>query len=239
MNRVCRQVAALGFATGMMLHLRWIPSEPNPSDLPSRAQDVKAFDLRQGLRDLQVNYDSKERKGETGWRKSAIISHCGHAKCQRAQTEPLGADKEAPPHPSAGASECHQGGEDTSSKGREGAVERAKLHGERPGLATAGQKSFLKVKAGGGSTQVLCEGLDGVEGLGSHSSPQHRVQTGSRQCSGEQAERDALRRPRHRRCHDPACGGQISSTGHRQDGEVGEVNRCPDRVSQVRPSTEA
>ena len=43
MNRICRQVAALQFATGMMLHLRWIPSELNPADLPSRARSTTFF----------------------------------------------------------------------------------------------------------------------------------------------------------------------------------------------------
>ena len=36
LRRVCSQIAALSFATGIQLCLRWIPSEWNPADNPSR-----------------------------------------------------------------------------------------------------------------------------------------------------------------------------------------------------------
>jgi len=59
----------------MFLHLRWAPSELNPADLPSQAQDVKLFDLQKGLRELQEQHASKIKGGESGWRRAAIKFH--------------------------------------------------------------------------------------------------------------------------------------------------------------------
>ena len=38
MLRVCRSVGALALATGTSLHVRWMPSEMNPADGPSRGE---------------------------------------------------------------------------------------------------------------------------------------------------------------------------------------------------------
>ena len=40
LNRVCRQVGALSLACGFQLHYRWVASELNPADAPSRGRPV-------------------------------------------------------------------------------------------------------------------------------------------------------------------------------------------------------
>ena len=73
MNRICRQMAALEFATGMHLHTRWIASELNPADGPSRAQDLKGFSVTKGLEDLLGKHALEESvKRTSGWRRSAV-----------------------------------------------------------------------------------------------------------------------------------------------------------------------
>ncbi|CAE7345253.1 Usp7, partial [Symbiodinium microadriaticum] len=44
-----QQLAALEFATGAQLVPRWVPSEVNPADPPSRARSVESFDLAAGV----------------------------------------------------------------------------------------------------------------------------------------------------------------------------------------------
>ena len=78
MNRVCRQVAALELATGMHVHTRWLPSELNPADLPSRAQAIGDFSLEEGLDKFRENHAEASRKGRSrGWRTSALQFHQG------------------------------------------------------------------------------------------------------------------------------------------------------------------
>jgi hypothetical protein len=67
----------------MLLHVRWAPSELNPADLPSQAQDVKLFDLQKGLRELQEQHASKIKDGESGWRRAAIKFHSASQRWNR------------------------------------------------------------------------------------------------------------------------------------------------------------
>eukprot|EP00438_Fugacium_kawagutii_P010865 Skav216249 [mRNA] locus=scaffold20:133295:138540:- [translate_table: standard] len=47
MNRVCRQVASVLLATGLRISVRWIPSELNPADRPSRGRPWEPFDVQE------------------------------------------------------------------------------------------------------------------------------------------------------------------------------------------------
>ena len=48
MNRICRQLAALEFATGAQLVPRWVPSEVNPADPPSKPPAQRCVLLGRG-----------------------------------------------------------------------------------------------------------------------------------------------------------------------------------------------
>lgn len=78
MTRICRQVAAVEFMTGMHIHLRWIPSELNPADLPSRAQSVASFNLRDGLWKFLEGYVAEGSEKAAGWRSSAARFYLRH-----------------------------------------------------------------------------------------------------------------------------------------------------------------
>ena len=68
MMRVCRQVAALAFASGIDLHYRWLASEINPADGPSRGRPLN-FSFEDGLGELLSNVAA--RNSSQSWRVSA------------------------------------------------------------------------------------------------------------------------------------------------------------------------
>ena len=94
-NRICRQVAALQFMTGFEIRTRWIPSELNPGDPPSRARDLKEFDVHQGLESLVADVAQVKHRETASWRVAAAQWHqskqrgCGgqHSTKQREFSE--------------------------------------------------------------------------------------------------------------------------------------------------------
>lgn len=74
-NRICRQVAALQFMTGFEIRTRWIPSELNPGDPPSRARDLKEFDVHQGLESLVADVAQVKHRETASWRVAAAQWH--------------------------------------------------------------------------------------------------------------------------------------------------------------------
>ena len=70
-NRICRQLAALQFVTGFEIRPRWIASELNPGDAPSRAQDLSSFNLDEGVDKLISDVAEKDRQKGSSWRISA------------------------------------------------------------------------------------------------------------------------------------------------------------------------
>ena len=73
MNRVCRQHAALMFATGMFFSLRWVPSELNPADRPSRGKPLGDFDAVIAAKQWAQFHAEKGLKTSTkSWRDRAF-----------------------------------------------------------------------------------------------------------------------------------------------------------------------
>lgn len=68
MNRVCRQIAALSLSCGLQLHYRWVASELNPADSPSRNRPVD-FDFHDCLSKLVA---SNVATGGQAWRRQAL-----------------------------------------------------------------------------------------------------------------------------------------------------------------------
>lgn len=76
MNRICRQIAAIELMSGMQLIVRWIPSEVNPADLPSRSQALESFDVKAAVKKLVENHAGERiRRPGTSWRRSAVHSY--------------------------------------------------------------------------------------------------------------------------------------------------------------------
>ena len=76
-NRICRQLAALQFMTGYELRVRWIASELNPGDPPSRAQKLTTFDLDAGLAKLISDVAEKNANRNSSWRRAAAEFYSG------------------------------------------------------------------------------------------------------------------------------------------------------------------
>lgn len=68
LNRICRQAGALLLATGMRMSCRWIPSEINPADGPSRGKPWKFFDARAVAREWTDNVAPSKPLRSQGWR---------------------------------------------------------------------------------------------------------------------------------------------------------------------------
>ena len=71
MNRVCRQLSALLFATGMRFAVRWVPSELNPADAPSRGKPLESFDAALAARQWLIDAETGAQ-GRQGWRGRAF-----------------------------------------------------------------------------------------------------------------------------------------------------------------------
>ena len=115
MNRVCRQHAALMFATGMYFGLRWVPSELNPADRPSRGKALGDFDAVTAAREWAEQHADKDLKGCTqSWRERAFdaleslildsdAEHAvrKHSHPQQATSGASQSQEQSAPHPQA------------------------------------------------------------------------------------------------------------------------------------------
>lgn len=237
MNRICRQVAALCLATGMTAHLRWIPSELNPADLPSRAQKLHGFNVAQGLRELQDNYVEKGKGGQSGWRRSALEFHCGAPECERASTRGRSQCEKEAEDPLVGAGERSQRGQGHGQEGTEGCGAREAAWPE-PRLGLARPTDLLGDKVSGACpSEVICQGMDGSQGVCQGKRAESGFERGVRPRGGEQDELHVLRRVRRGRCDDHDGGGEVPSSGHPQDGGIAEIYGGLDWVSEARSTT--
>ena len=233
MNKICRQVAALCLATGMTAHLRWIPSELNPADLPSRAQKLQGFSVAQGLQELQQNYVEKGKGGQSGWRRSAVQFHCGLEKCQRDWQELQAKEKD----PLVGAGECPQGGKSACQESPEGCRE-GEVAWTKSGLGDGGPKDLLGDKVSGGcSAEVLRQGMEGGERVCQSQRPEPGFEgrVGSR--GGEQDELHVLRWLRRGRCDDHDGRGEVPSVGHPKDSCTATSYGGLDGLQEARSSS--
>lgn len=72
MNRVCRQVGAILLATGMRVSCRWILSEMNPADGPSRGKPWQFFDARKTASQWIDHAEEGKPFSKHGWRTEAF-----------------------------------------------------------------------------------------------------------------------------------------------------------------------
>lgn len=236
MNRVCRQVAALCLATGMTIHVRWIPSELNPADLPSRAQKVEDFKVEQGLRELQDNYVEKGKGGQSGWRRTAIEFHCHLAQRERASSRGAGPEAQAQ-DPLVGAGQCTQGGQGHGQKSTEGSRER-KTAWPEPRSGHERPEDLLGDKVCWPSpAEVLRQGMVGGQRVCEGQRLEHGIQRGARSCGGEQDELHVLRWLRRGRCDDHDGCSEVPSAGHSKDSGLGTLSSGLDRLSEARSTT--
>ena len=237
MNRICRQVAAVELATGMHVHLRWIPSELNPADLPSRARPISEFSLEDGLEKFRKNHAEKAGlRRSSGWRTSALHhrerwgrDEMGLWSLQRGQ------DHGAP------------AGDGTSSGGRtSGSAAAAKGQGETefvwpgPRPDRQGQEDVPGAKiSGSGPREELPEGLQGLHGVGRGQFPQPEGVGQSRQCGGQPDQPPLFRGKRPSRCHDFGGGSEVLSQRCQQGDDPPEDHECAQGIQEVGTSSRA
>ena len=219
MNRICRQVAALEFITGMQLSVRWVPSEVNPADQPSRAQDLKGFNLKAGVQKLREGHVEKAgRVHKSHWRESAL----------------QGYEKEL------GLSPRSQVGFARSSRGEGGQGQDESPEGESPTPSTSSrevpkfgdrrrQDLFGDQVHHSGSGEKLCQGVPKLLCLG---------QGEPHQCHhGGEDRSDVLRWPRPSRWSNVDGIGEVLPAGRGQAGAVGEVLQCNEGFQEAGASS--
>ena len=227
MNRVCRQIAALEFITGMQLSVRWIPSEVNPADQPSRAQDLKGFSLKSGVQKLREGHVEKTgRVDKSHWRKSALQWYEKELGLTPSQ-----------PHASPG---CPEGrgrqsqGQPTAGEGSASTTSSRRL----PGVDDRGEQDLsgdqVHHKCSG---EELCEGVSELLPMGSGMQPRphNSRESGSSNC--QPIDSDVLRWARSsRRSNSDGCR-EILSSRCGQVGTVGEVLQCNEGIQETGTGT--
>lgn len=146
LNRVCRQLAAILLATNMFVSLRWLPSELNPADLPSRARDIGQFSLKAATREFLANVVEGGGKASSGWRQSAYSFHKEDPRVRgwtRSWKTPEGSR--------LGVKQRHSRRRSPWILMRKACrtAERARLHGNYVGVVAMAEKSFLEKQSVG------------------------------------------------------------------------------------------
>ena len=227
MNRICRQIAALEFITGMQLSVRWVPSEVNPADQPSRAQDLKGFNLKAGVQKLREGHVEKAgRVHKSHWRESALQWY----------------EKEL------GLSPRGQVGFVGSSRGEGGQGQDESPEGESPSPSTSSrevpkfgdrrrQDLFGDQVHHSGSGEKLCQGVPKLLCLGQGEPHQCHHGGEDRSGIGQSPDPDVLRRPRPSRWCNVDGIGEVLPAGRGQVGAVGEVLQCNEGIQEAGTSS--
>lgn len=235
MNRICRQVAALELITGMHVHLRWLPSELNPADLPSRAHPIGDFSLDEGLGKFRAAHAQAEGGGGSkGWRRSAFNFHeewgrdeMGLWRVRRAQ------DGGPPPREGTGVGGGQGVNDAAEESSRETGPARQESGGDVPGQEDpAGQTCS---RGDQGEELPPCMGQDEVMGGRQPPLPAHHRQVGP--CPGQSYQPDVLRRDGSGRCGDPGGCGQVLPGGCDEAHKPAANHRGHERVSEARASS--
>ena len=213
MNRICRQLAALEFATGAQLVPRWVPSEVNPADPPSRARSVESFDLAAGVCKILEEDAAQAKSGQLAcsWRASAAQSYRLHQGCgdssreeaKRAEQPQLGAETQRTP----------------------GHFEKADAWGGA-GAGCQLDKDFLGTSERDSCQRaIVCAGLGQPCVVGEEQSQGHELCHGLGRSSDREAQRDVFRRARLGRRNDSPSRCEIFQTGC-QGAEADQGQRC-------------
>lgn len=218
MNRVCRQVGAILLATGMRVSCRWIPSEMNPADGPSRGKPWQFFARKTASQWIDHAEEGKPFS-KHGWRTEAF----------KGLVRDL--DGRSPSQPS--------GEEEASEEGRKGEHEngaRADVQLQPAGLGCNlrpdlfGEK--VSVSSSGG---LLQEGMgtfrDGLSG----GAPAH-YDSDAVGCQGHHpCEHVVWRGTQHRRCAHLPSQHQVHSDRCQADEGPSSCLPCSPGFSKVGP----
>ena len=231
MNRICRQVAALELATGMHVHTRWLPSELNPADLPSRAQAIGDFSLEEGLNKFRENHAEAARKGRSrGWRTSALQFHQGWCRNEvgtwSLRREEFG---RSPPGDGAGTggrqSDCHETTKSSRASSPAWKQSRSNGHGQEdlPGTSFSGCSQGKELR----------EVLPDVQALVSGERPQAQEAGGTGSRSGQLPQLHVLRGQGPGGWHHSGCGSEVLQGEHQQGDDSPEDHGSIERVPEV------
>ena len=199
MNRVCRQIAAIELITGMQIHLRWIPSELNPADFPSRAQSVKLFDLNEGLQKfLESHAASAQQEKSRGWRASAARFY---RQCRRCGDECNGPGKFFGNQPPGGGL-CDAGGQGEAEEESEGSSKASTSWSRSRSTSKGGQDLPGAAGREWKPRAELRQGLPCFPELEPPEEDSMRPAGGPGSCCHQHAQLHVLSRTRSSRCSD-------------------------------------
>ncbi len=221
MNRICRQVAAVELMTGMQLSLRWIPSELNPADFPSRAREVQEFSLDKAFSKFEESYASpSSRAHSSSWRRNAVQFHRvwrnQEEACSRPRVE--------------GGPTSRQDGDPALRESRE----KGEVVRQVPWSRHKGQEELLGKEGGFNSPrEELRESMDGLQKLGSVRTFANPVLRRSRLGPDKQDQPDVLRGMGSGRCYHVGGCDKVLQGGHHQGHDSDEDHRGHERVPEV------
>ena len=202
-NRICCQVGALSLACGFDLHFRWIASELNPADNPSRRQHCSNFNPSLGVEKLLAQDAPSKRSAGASWRYQA-------ARFYRSQL--FSPNRCEPPVGSTCSSERSQEGFSASHTSGEEIWESAALAADR----SDPDHFFGEPHNHSAKVEKLSGCLESVSGLCSRAPPRDEGVKKFR-CSSNSVSRSSLLRrcrPLHR--SHPYGSHQISPERHPQ-----------------------
>lgn len=221
MNRICRQVAALELMTGMQLSLRWIPSELNPADFPSRAREVQDFSLEEAFAKFgELNASSWSTTHSSSWRRNAFRFHSNQRNQKKGDAR---ARAEGEP----------QAGQDGDPPFREGREAREALW-EVSRIDHPGNQKLPREEGGvNPAGEELREGMGGFQGVGKDGEPAHPISRRAGLGLDEQDQCDVLRRAGSHRCSDSGGSRKILQGGHHEGHDHDEDHGSDERVQEV------
>ncbi len=217
-NRICRQIAALQFMTGFEIRTRWIPSELNPGDPPSRARDLKEFDLHQGLRSLVVDVAQNKQRETASWRFAAARWHQDKQKGHEGK---------------------HQSGQREPSMSEEETLRRTNSSSwSISGFDSAGSKDFLRAeKCDNIQTAELCQSVGRIHDMDFTLRNKDTDSRTAGSCLVREDQSHVFRRSRPSRCHDIVSSRPVHARRCSQGKCVSEKQSGPEGVLQTRPSS--
>ena len=247
MLRVCQQYSAIALATDMHVRVRWVPSEVNPADGPSRGsllpssswEEAAGLCGEEGVEEWPLGGDSSpepeceaQANCESGdiWANSGIIDHL------------QGTPRASPGISLQEGSEAVQSAEDSASAGPQdqcvgetAAIRypRRRLHGRRSRPTNV---SFGEEKRRSGAAQTIPEVPQFIQGL----LQGVRVDMATRRVRLDPCR--LLRRHvlgRELACDGARNPGRSGACLHREEGEPGEVKEGPAGMAEANATTPA
>lgn len=226
LNRVCRQMAALELMSGMQFSYRWLPSEVNPADFPSRAQAIAGFSLNEGVDKLRASHAAKEVPvSRSSWRVSALR--------QYEQELSGGCKAQGNGQAQAGEGAHQEGGGQARCEGDQSSPPTTTTWGNAS-IEPGGAEDLLGVPhSDAPQVDELQASLGRIPGLGHSQGAAGPDAERAGHCPHQQVERDVLLGLHRGRCSHPPGGGEVLPRRRGEDECSSQKRGCHEGVPET------